>query len=195
MRIFKTAILAGTCALVLAANAHATLITFDDINSGSTYVAIGNGYAGFNWNNLLAIDKNYVLGTGYEHGNVSPINSAFNGGGSPASFSGGIFTLNSAFFTGAWGPQSITVNGYLSGNLTHSSTFAVIDTAPTFESFNWSGIDTLTFSTSDSSQFVMDNLTVNAAPVPEPSTYLAGALLLLPFAASTVRRFGKNRRA
>lgn len=32
-----------------------------------------------------------------------------------------------------------------------------------------------------------------AAAVPEPSTYLAGALLLLPFAASTVRRFGKNR--
>ncbi len=33
------------------------------------------------------------------------------------------------------------------------------------------------------------------APVPEPSTYLAGALLLLPFAASTVRRLGKNRTA
>ena len=31
--------------------------------------------------------------------------------------------------------------------------------------------------------------------VPEPSTYLAGALMLLPFAASTVRRLGKNRTA
>jgi hypothetical protein len=33
------------------------------------------------------------------------------------------------------------------------------------------------------------------APVPEPSTYLAGALLLLPFAVSTVRRFRNNRQA
>jgi hypothetical protein len=29
-------------------------------------------------------------------------------------------------------------------------------------------------------------------PVPEPTTVLAGALLLLPFAASTIRRFRKN---
>lgn len=29
-------------------------------------------------------------------------------------------------------------------------------------------------------------------PVPEPSTYIAGALLLLPFAASTVRRFRRK---
>lgn len=32
-------------------------------------------------------------------------------------------------------------------------------------------------------------------PVPEPSTYLAGALLLLPFAATTVRKLRKNRAA
>ncbi len=31
------------------------------------------------------------------------------------------------------------------------------------------------------------------APVPEPSTIIAGALLLLPFAASTIRRMRKNR--
>jgi hypothetical protein len=36
-------------------------------------------------------------------------------------------------------------------------------------------------------------ITVNA--VPEPSTYIAGALLLLPFAVSTVRRFRHNRQA
>jgi hypothetical protein len=33
---------------------------------------------------------------------------------------------------------------------------------------------------------------VSAIPVPEPTTILAGALLLLPFAASTIRRFRKN---
>ena len=33
------------------------------------------------------------------------------------------------------------------------------------------------------------------AAVPEPSTYIAGALLLLPFGASTVRHFRKKRTA
>jgi hypothetical protein len=33
------------------------------------------------------------------------------------------------------------------------------------------------------------------APVPEPSTYIAGALLLLPFAVSTVRRFRRSHQA
>ncbi len=32
-------------------------------------------------------------------------------------------------------------------------------------------------------------------PVPEPSTIIAGALLLLPFGASTIRRFRKNTKA
>lgn len=33
----------------------------------------------------------------------------------------------------------------------------------------------------------------SAAPVPEPSTYVAGALLLLPFLVTTVRRFHQRR--
>lgn len=32
-------------------------------------------------------------------------------------------------------------------------------------------------------------------PIPEPSAYIAGALLLLPFAASTLRRLGRRSRA
>lgn len=42
----------------------------------------------------------------------------------------------------------------------------------------------------------VSNLEVNGVPVPEPSTYLAGALLLLPFgvgALRAVRRGQKNR--
>jgi len=40
---------------------------------------------------------------------------------------------------------------------------------------------------------ISDLLTV--APVPEPSTYIAGALLLLPFGASTIRRFRNRKQA
>ena len=39
----------------------------------------------------------------------------------------------------------------------------------------------------------VDNFQLSEAAVPEPSTYIAGALLLLPFGAQTVRRL-RNRR-
>lgn len=39
--------------------------------------------------------------------------------------------------------------------------------------------------------FALDNISM--APVPEPSTVVAGALLLLPFGLSAVRRFWKGR--
>lgn len=39
------------------------------------------------------------------------------------------------------------------------------------------------------------SITVEVAPVPEPSTYIAGALLLLPFGASTIRKLRTNRKA
>jgi hypothetical protein len=47
---------------------------------------------------------------------------------------------------------------------------------------------------------VQDGLSQNVpilspVPVPEPMTMIAGALLLLPFAASTLRMVRKNRRA
>jgi hypothetical protein len=41
----------------------------------------------------------------------------------------------------------------------------------------------------------VDNVSILAAPVPEPTTLIAGALLLLPFGASTLRRLRKSRAA
>lgn len=40
-----------------------------------------------------------------------------------------------------------------------------------------------------------DNSELRLAPVPEPSTYVAGALLLLPFGISTLRRWRNGRKA
>jgi hypothetical protein len=52
------------------------------------------------------------------------------------------------------------------------------------------------FWTDSPTQFGISGWTAfNATPVPEPTTMIAGALLLLPFAASTVRFIRKNRKA
>jgi hypothetical protein len=52
------------------------------------------------------------------------------------------------------------------------------------------GVDTLKFS---GSGWKMDNF-IDSPTIPEPGTMIAGALLLLPFGASTLRFVRKNRR-
>jgi hypothetical protein len=46
--------------------------------------------------------------------------------------------------------------------------------------------------TSSQYAFEFDNVAYSTTPVPEPTTMIAGALLLLPFGISTIRRFRKN---
>jgi hypothetical protein len=59
----------------------------------------------------------------------------------------------------------------------------------------WQVLSGVSFMTGDgpitSYNFTSDSL----APVPEPTTMIAGALLLLPFGASTLRIIRKNRKA
>jgi hypothetical protein len=49
--------------------------------------------------------------------------------------------------------------------------------------------------TSSQYAFEFDNVAYSATPVPEPTTMIAGALLLLPFGASTIRFLRKARTA
>lgn len=49
--------------------------------------------------------------------------------------------------------------------------------------------------TSSQYAFEFDNVAYSTTPVPEPTTIIAGALLLLPFGASTIRFLRKNRTA
>jgi hypothetical protein len=165
---------AALCGLGLPANA--LLITFDDISTGGGYVAVPNGYQGFNWSDIYAEGG---LGDGYTSGVVSPPNAAFNGFGTPGSFSAvsGTFTFNSGYFTGAFGAENVNVPD----NLGDSKTFSVNETTPTLETFNWTGITMITVAAVPDGEFtqvVFDNLTVNGSVVPEPATL---ALMLVGF--------------
>jgi hypothetical protein len=154
------------------------LITFDDINTGGSYVAVPNGYQGFNWSDIYAEDG-AALGIGYANGVVSTPNAGFNGFGTPGSFSAvsGTFIFNSAYFTGAFGAENVNV----SDNLGDSATFSVNETTPTLETFNWAGVTTITVAAVPDGEFtqvVFDNLTVNGSVVPEPATW---GLMLVGF--------------
>ena len=166
-----------------ATTAQAVTVTFDDLpeSVSPTEFTVPNGYGGLNWSNFYYVDVNSISNSGYANGMVSPTNVAYNGFGDPAFASDSRFTLNSAYFTGAWNDGlDIHVVGSLGGVTVYTTDFLVNSTSPTLYTFNWAGLDNVAFSSSggtdhgyggSGTQFAMDNLRINE-PVPEPSTLL-----------------------
>jgi hypothetical protein len=194
--------------------ASAQTITFDNLSNTSIYdgTLIANGYEGFNWNNFGYLTTSTYTNnpSGYLNGTVSGTNVAFNGAGWDASMSSQTspFTFNSAYFTGAWNNGlNIQVNAYLAGTQVDTMSFVVDSTSPVLETFNWSNIDALTFSSSGGTNagyagclyvsgcnhFAMDNMVVNDVipAVPEPATYamLFAGLGLIGFSASRKKEY------
>lgn len=169
--------------------AHASTLTFDDIGIGGI---VPNGYGGLQWSpfaHYIASSDNPVhfADSGYENGVVSGAYVAFNSGDNDISAFGPTFDFNSAYLTAAWNTGlNITVTGMLGATTLYSQTVVVNTTAPTFFTFNYLGIDKLTFSsfggTSDlfpqyddeGNHFVIDNMTINeTAAVPDGGSALA----------------------
>ena len=106
---------------------------------------------------------------------------------------GGKYALDFWAMTDGEGALTVTLDSAFVVNIPFSGASAY--THYSFPSITALSVGDITFKWSDGANrhaFVDD---VNLVPVPEPSTYLAGALLLLPFAASTMRRLRKNRTA
>ena len=182
--IVKTLAIASTGAVCMilgsALSAHALTLTFDDLSGNLT--SIPNGYGGFNWNNFYNVNPAiYAPNSGYKNGIVSNKNVAYNSFENPASIftNGTPFTFNSVYLTGAWNNRlNILIQGFQGANQLYSQTVTVNSTAPTLFNFNWSGIDRLRFNSfggvnagynGSGTHFALDNLTVNATPVPTPA--------------------------
>jgi hypothetical protein len=199
MKIKSAFLGAAFASLLLASPAGATVINFDDIST-SSFTGVTNGYDGFDWHGVDVIVDTFHPGTGYQYGVVSGPNAAFDDGGFGATFyvASGTFTLNSAYFTGAYYNQNVTVKAYNGDTLVDTVTFAVSDTSPTLETFNWAGITTVNWKGSSTvhyqSQIVVDNLTVNQSvnAVPETSTW---AMMLAGFAGLGVLGWRRNKAA
>jgi hypothetical protein len=168
----------ATMLCVLSCSAKATVINFDDVSLGQAAAQpLSSPYSGFNWSNVWVEDSaNACICQGYASGIVSPRNAAFNGFGSLASFSAvsGTFTFVSAYFTAAFSDETVVV----SDNLGDSKTFQVNTVTPTLETFDWTGVNTISIVADPSGPFtqvVFDNITV---AVPEPSTW---AMMILGF--------------
>jgi hypothetical protein len=168
---------AAIATLSAIAPAQAITINFDDIPENP----IANGYQGFNWDNFYALNAVTfgIQPSGYRNGMVSPVNVAFNPFGSPASVSSSNpFTFNSVFLTGAWNDNlTIQVQGFLGTTEQYNQTVVASAFSPTLFTFDFTGIDKVTFTSSGGTnagfgrvgtQFAMDNLRVNEATTPVP---------------------------
>jgi hypothetical protein len=97
-----------------------------------------------------------------------------------------LFDLDSAYLTSAIDSVpllDIQVQGFVGATMLYNNTYTVNNSGSTLINFDYSGIDSVTF-TSGEEQFAMDNLTVF---VPEPKS-LNLILLIIPFAVMNLLR-------
>lgn len=174
--------------LMFAGTANATVIDFESgLDPLFTYSSDAYAYsttaAGSGYNTL------------YDYTGSSTV--AINGfEGSPTTFSWantGTFDLSSFLITGAWGSQTLTIEGLLDGVSIFSSLLAVTNDTVSVFSPGWSGIDAfriaigtdyvpiVSSSIGSGQHWALDNLTVNetVSPVPVPAAaWLFGSALL-----------------
>jgi len=188
------------CAAVLSFTAFqytfaGTLVTFDDLSPGSgsgSFINIPNGYENLQWLGFGVVNGSLITPvSGYNNGIVSPNNVAFNDDQfdrAASLSSSGTFNLNSAYLTSAFSDgMQIEVQGFVGTDRAYDQIYTLNETGPALINFNFAGTNQATFSPVDgTSIFVMDNLTVSAAPEPDAST-----MALLGLAVSVLGKVGR----
>jgi hypothetical protein len=171
-------------------------LTFDEftLTSPGDTVPVPNGYGNLQWDNFYILNglRSAQHPSGFENALVSPDNFIWNGNANPAQISSvTTFDLNSAYMTADWmdGLQ-IEAQGFVGGTLQYDNTYTINTTSPTLVTFNYFGVNQVTFIGSGGTQhlgyngsgpvFAIDNMTVRA---PEPS---AISLSLLAMACVSV---------
>jgi hypothetical protein len=203
--ILTSAVGLGVIHLLVPSFSFATLLTFDDLTpiSGNDYIP--DGFGGLKWDLMQYMNSNEYGGhSGYKGGTVSGDYVAFNPSGLDVSVfvADSTFDFNSAHFAAAWrNGLNVTVKGFLNDVELYSQTVTGLNysqtkgATATLVTFNFLGIDELTFSSwcgtdavpddgATGTHFTMDNFLFNAT-VPEPSTLIlleAGFLGLIGYA-------------
>jgi hypothetical protein len=199
------ALLAAAAYMAASVGARAAVIDFEDALSPPSSFGTLTSYAGFTWSDgnggvfadILVVDVP-AFGASLQPGFVPGLMSGdFVAAKVAGSSSDGLlatsriqgaeaFKLDSGHFTAGSGTQTLTFAGYKAGAQVYSASATINSTASTLVTFSgWLDLDELHITTSAPTiSWILDDLTVSAAVVPEASTWamLAVGLGMLGFA-------------
>jgi hypothetical protein len=139
-------------------------IDFDQLVDGEALRKIPSGYAGLNWQNLVATHSRYYQGEGYINGVTSGDYVAYNGSGHPVSISSAEpFDFLGASFALAWlraEGETLRIRAWRGGELLHEDQVALSAMGPVYFAAGYRGIDRLELSTEHYWQFVTDDMRI-----------------------------------
>jgi pimeloyl-ACP methyl ester carboxylesterase len=176
----------------LAGVAGATVLNFDDVPTGTSWVDLPAFYGGFNWGDDFEVTSLAFYKADYANSSKtfpSSPNAMYNSAWEGSVTNPGPFIVTSAAkfdFIGAsfsswayknafwtvYGAPKVTIQGYSDGSLV--GTYIAVLTAD-FQWFdvNLLGVDKLIFVQDSGKYWLMDDFTyAGGAPVPEPATML-----------------------
>lgn len=200
MRLTRSAVL-GLTLLAFAAPLRAqTTLGFE----GLTGTFVPQGYGGFSWVGGWG-ENSWVLANPWGPDNGHPdllrpssgTQNAWSNGGTQLDMvfaSATLFDFNSAYLSGAYGScdnlssESQTVRGFLAGVQLYEATVNLSCSVMQQFSFNFAGIDQVTFD-QDPYNLLVDDITINGSSVPEPASLVLLATGLIALMPAVRRKF------
>lgn len=169
-------------------------LNFDDLDGSTGDVSVPNGYGAIaTWTGFKVTSADFAFNNSNPIPNdvISDPNAAFSAGGSIINDTP--FTLTSLYLGSLnFNANDVTITGKDSvGDILYTNTFTVDHNAAVLETLNYSLVSEVDFSST--SNFTVDNLTLAAQGVPEPSTYaLMGLTLLAAAGFGAFRKFARQ---
>jgi hypothetical protein len=201
MKINVSVTYVSTVALFLCLSANASIDVSTGVNGGWNYTTgSGTGVASI----VASSDADWYSGWIANSAASSwiaanPNNTANNNGTYSLSFDLTGYSLSSVSLSGSWTIDdggSLYLNGYLLSSLGNGNWGSLAAFSVPSSDFV-AGVNTLTIVGGDTDNYLegvrlQGDVTGSLAPVPEPTTILSGALLLLPFGSSALRQLRKK---
>ncbi len=165
-------------ALLTVLTGQPEFITFDDLPY--RLLPVPAGYNNLTWSNFYYLNGVVGRTSGYFAGMVSVPKVAYNNGGTPAAITASApFILYSAYMTAAWNDNmQVEAQAYNGSTLSYSNTYTLSATTPTLINFNYVDVTSVQFNSFGGTphagyggsgfEFVMDNVSVYAVPLPPP---------------------------